>query len=64
MCIRDSNEGALRAEVDAAWCVLGDLEEPILDTENGILQAEIERGALLHAHAPDGFALCHRDGQP
>ena len=59
-----TDEGALRAEVDAAWCVLGDLKEPVLDTENGILQAEIERGALLHGHSPDGFALGHHDGQP
>lgn len=59
-----TNEGALRAEVDATWCVLGDLEEPVLDAEDGILQAEIERGALLHGHPPDGFALGHHDGQP
>ena len=59
-----SNEGALRAEVDAAWCVLGDLKEPVLDTENGILQTEVESGALLHGHPPDRFALGHHDGQP
>ena len=59
-----SNEGALRAEVDATWRILGDLKEPVLDTENGILQAEIESGALLHRHPPDGFALGHHDGQP
>lgn len=59
-----SNEGALRAEVDAAWCVLGDLKEPVLDTENGILQAEVESGALLHGHPPDRFALGYHDSQP
>ena len=59
-----SNEVALRAEVDAAWCVLRDLKEPVLDAENGILQAEIEGGALLHGHPPDQFALGHHDGQP
>ena len=35
-----------------------------LDAEGGVFQAEVERGALLHTHAPDGFALRHRDGQP
>ena len=51
-------------EVDVGWGVLRDLEQAVLDAEGGILQAEVERGALLHAHAPDGFALRHRDGQP
>ena len=44
--------------------VIRDLEQAVLDAEGGILQAEVERGALLHTHAPDGFALRHRDGQP
>ncbi len=37
-----ADEGALRAEVDAVWCVLCDLKEPILDAVDGILQTEIE----------------------
>ena len=55
---------AVGGEVDVGGGVLRDLEQAVLDAEGGILQAEVERGALLHAHAPDGFTLCHRDGQP
>ena len=55
---------AVGGEVDAGGGVLRDLEQAVLDAEGGVLQAEVERGALLHAHAPDGFALRHRDGQP
>ena len=57
-----TDEGTLRAEVDAVWCVLGDLKESILDAEDGILQTEIEGGALLGGHVPDRFSLgnCHR----
>ena len=51
-------------EVDAGGGVLRDLKQAVLDAEGGVLQAEVERGALLHTHAPDGFALRHRDGQP
>ena len=58
------NEGALCAEVDAAWCVLSDFKESILDAEDGILQTEIERGALLSGHVPHRFSLGHRHGQP
>ena len=59
-----TDEGALGTEVDAVWCILGDLKEPVLDTENGILQTEIERGALLSGHVPDWFSLGHRHRQP
>ena len=59
-----ADEGALRAEVDAAWCVLGDLKQPVLDAEDGILQTEIEGGALLGGHVPDRFSLGHRHRQP
>ena len=55
---------AVGSEVDAGRSVLRDLEQAVLDAEGGVLQAEVERGALLHAHAPDGIALRHRDGQP
>ena len=55
---------AVGGEVDVGGGVLRDLEQAVLDAEGGVLQAEVERGALLHAHAPDGFALRHRDGQP
>ena len=51
-------------EVDVGWGVLRDFEQAVLDAEGGVLQAEVERGALFHAHAPNGFALRHRDGQP
>ena len=51
-------------EVDAGGGVLRDLEQAVLDAEGGVLQAEVERGTLFHAHAPNGFALCHRDRQP
>ena len=55
---------AVGREVDVGGSVLRDLEQAVLDAESGILQAEVERSALLHAHAPDSFALRHRDGQP
>ena len=60
-----TDERTLRAEVDAVWCVLGDLKEPILDAEDRILQTEIECGALLGAHVPHRFSLgnCHRQPQ-
>ena len=55
---------AVGGEVDAGGGILRDLEQAVLDAEGGILQAEVERSALLHAHAPNGFALRHRDRQP
>ena len=55
---------AVGGEVDVGGGVLRDLEQAVLDAEGGILQAEVERSALLHAHAPNGFALRHRDRQP
>ena len=55
---------AAGGEVDAGGGVLRDLKQAVLDAEGGVLQAEVERGSLLHAHAPDGFALRHRDRQP
>ena len=57
-----TDEVALGTEVDAAWCVLRDLKQPVLDAEDGILQTEIEGGALLGGHVPDRFSLgnCHR----
>ena len=55
---------AVGGEVDVGGGVLRDLEQTVLDAEGGVLQAEIERSSLLHTHAPDLFALCHRDGQP
>ena len=55
---------ALRTEMDAVRRVLCDLEEAVLDAKDGVLQAEIEGGALLHAHSPDRFSLGHRHRQP
>ena len=55
---------AVGGEVDAGRGVLRDLEQAVLDAESGVFQAEVERSALLHAHAPDGITPCHRDGQP
>ena len=57
-----ADEVALRAEVDAVWRVLGNFKQPVLDAEDGILQAEIEGGTLLGGHVPDRFSLgnCHR----
>ena len=55
---------AVGGEVDVGGSVLRDLKQAVLDAEGGILQAEVERGTLLHAHAPNGFALRHCDGQP
>ena len=57
-----ADEGALRAEVDAVWCVLCDLKQPVLDAEDGIFQTEIECGALPGGHVPHRFSLgnCHR----
>ena len=59
-----TDEVALGAEVDAAWCVLRDLKQPILDTEDGIFQTEIEGGALPGGHVPHRFSLGHCHGQP
>ena len=55
---------ALHTEVDAVRRVLGDLKEPVLDAEDGVLQAEVEGGAPPHAHPPDRFALGYRHRQP
>ena len=54
----------LRAEVDAAWCVLRDLKQPVLDTEDGIFQTEVEGGALPGGHVPHRFSLGRCHGQP
>ena len=55
---------AVGGEVDIGGGVLRDLEQAVLDAEGGILQAEVERRALLHIHTPDLFPLCHCDRQP
>jgi len=55
---------AVGGEVNAGRSVLRDLKQAVLDAEGGVLQAEVERGALFHAHAPDGITLRHHDGQP
>ena len=42
-----SDRGALHTEVDAVRRVLRDLEQPVLNAEDGVLQTEIE-GCLLY----------------
>ena len=59
-----ANEGTLGTEVDTAWCVLGDLKQPVLNAEDGIFQTEIESGALPGGHVPHRFSLGHCHGQP
>jgi len=59
-----ANGVTVGGEVDAGRSILRDLKQAVLDAEGGVLQAEVERGTLFHAHAPNGFALRHRDGQP
>ena len=59
-----TNDGALRAEVDAVRRVLGDFKQAVLDAEDGILQAEIEGGTLPGGHVPDPFPLGYRHRQP
>ena len=63
-----SDGSALRAEVDAVWRVLSDLEQSILNAEDRVLQAEIEGGTLFGGHVPDRFSLgyghCQPEGQP
>ena len=58
----------LRAEVNVWRCILRDLEQPVLNAEDRVLQAEIESGALLGVHSPDRFSLgyshCQPEGQP
>ncbi len=46
---------AVGREVDVGGGVLRDLKQAVLDAESGVLQAEVERGALLHTHAPERF---------
>ena len=55
---------ALRTEMDAVRRVLCDLKQPVLDAEDGVLQTEIESGALLGGHVPHRFSLGHCHGQP
>ena len=63
-----SDRGAPRTEVDAVRRVLRDLEQPVLNAEDGVLQTEIEGGALPGGHVPDWFSLgyghCQPEGQP
>ena len=44
---------ALGSEVDIRGSVLRDLEQSVLNTERGVLQAKIERRTLLYRHTPD-----------
>ena len=59
-----TDEVALGTEVDAVRCVLGDLKQPVLDAEDGVLQTEIEGGTLPGGHVPHRFSLGHCHGQP
>ena len=59
-----TQDAALRAEVDVGRRVLRYVEQSVLNTQLGVLQAEIQRGALLHRQSPDGFSLRHGNSQP
>ena len=58
------DRSAFCAKVDAGWSLLRDLEQPVLDAEDRVLQAEIEGGALPGVHPPDRFSLGYGHCQP
>lgn len=64
-CQPVAQDAAFRAEVDVGWCILRHIEQTVSDAELGILQAKVQRSALLHLHPPDRFALSndHRQSQ-
>ena len=57
-------QSGLGGEVNGGRCVLGNVQQSVLDAELGVLQTEIEGGALLCRLAPDAFTLRHRHSQP
>ena len=59
-----AQNGALRAEVDVGRGVLRDLKQAVLDAEYGVLQAEVEGGALPGGQPPDLLPLGHGHRQP
>lgn len=59
-----AQESGLGGEVDGGRGVLGDVQQSVLDAELGVLQAEVEGGALLDGHPPDRLPLGHRHRQP
>ena len=59
-----ADECALRTEVDVVGRVLRHVQQPVLDAEQGVLQAEVERGAALAAHAPDRLPFGNRNREP
>lgn len=64
LCQPVPQDPALHTEVDISRRVLRHIKQPILDTEMGVLQAEVQRGPLLHLHSPDGFAFGNGHRQP
>ena len=59
-----AQNGALRAEVDVGRGVLRDLKQAVLDAEHGVLQAEVEGGALPGGQPLDPLPLGHGHCQP
>lgn len=59
-----AQESGLGGEVDGGRRVLRNVQQPVLDAELGVLQAEIEGGALPDGHPPDRLSLGHRHCQP
>ena len=55
---------ALCAKVDAGRSLLRDFEQSVLNTKDGILQTEIEGGALFSGHVPDRLSLGYGHRQP
>lgn len=63
-----AQQSGLGGEVNGGRRVLGNVQQPVLDTELGVLQTEIEGSALLRWPAPDAFAFgdlyAEPQGQP
>lgn len=61
-------QSGLSAEADSVGSVLGDLEQPVLDTELRIFKTEIADEAGFRSHSPGritlGYSHCQPEGQP
>ena len=59
-----AQNSTLRTEVDVGWVVLCDLKQAVLNAEHGVLQAEVEGGALPGGQPPNLLPFGHGHRQP